>query len=135
MNKAILTGRLTKDPDMRYLPEGTAVTKFTLAVDKEMSNQKKQEAQDAGLPTADFINVTCWGQTAEFAGNYLYKGQKIGVEGRIESRSWKADDGSARYATEIRAQNIEPQEWKKDKEAEQQDMTGFHKTAEKAPWE
>lgn len=113
MNNVVLIGRLTRDPELRYLPNtGTAVSNFTLAVDKELSKSKKQEFEAAGKPTADFINIVAWGNTAEAAANYTSKGLKAAVQGRIQSRSWQDENGSRRYATEVVAERVEFLEWK-----------------------
>ncbi len=113
VNNCILIGRLTRDADLRYLQgTGTAVSNFTLAVDKELSKAKKEEFEAAGKPTADFINIVAWGRTAEAVANYTSKGLKVAIQGRIQSRSWVADDGTRRYATEVVAERVEFLEWK-----------------------
>ena len=77
MNSVVLIGRLTRDPELRFIPStGMAVTKFTLAVDREMSREKKQEAASQGKQTADFIGITVFGKTAEISANYLSKGSQ-----------------------------------------------------------
>jgi single-strand DNA-binding protein len=83
MNTVVLIGRLTRDPDLRYTPTGTAVAKMTLAVDRDMAKDKKAEAAQKGQPTADFIPVTVFGKQAENCANYLLKGRMCAVEGRI----------------------------------------------------
>ena len=93
MNKVILIGRTTKDTEIRYTQSGKAVATFTLAVDRRF----KQDGQ----PSADFIPCVAWGKTAEVAGKYLAKGNRCGVEGRIQTRSYEAQDGSKRYVTEV----------------------------------
>lgn len=129
MNKVIITGRLTRDPELKYLPtSGTAVANFGMAVDKDLSRKKKQELEEGNQATADFLNIIVWQETAEFAANNLYKGQRIGIEGRIESRSWKTQDGSTKTIVEIKAERIEPYEWRKAE-------TDFTPTTEKTPWE
>ena len=131
MNKANLIGRLTKDPELRYLPEtGTAMCRFTIAVDRGMSKNQKQEAEAAGKPTADFIGIIAWGKTAEFAANYLTKGLQVGISGRIQTSSWVADDGSRRYGTDILAEQIHMIEWKNSQGNNQGNndygLEGFH---------
>lgn len=101
LNKAILIGRLTKDPEVRYTQSGTAVCTFTLAVDRKFAKK------DSGQPTADFIPIVAWRKLAEIIGNNLVKGRRISVEGRIQVRSYDAQDGSKRYATEIVADEVE----------------------------
>ena len=101
MNKSILIGRLTKDPEVKYTQSGTAVCTFTLAVDRKFAKK------DSGQPTADFIPIVAWRKLAEIIGNNLAKGRRISVEGRIQVRSYDAQDGSKRYATEIVADEVE----------------------------
>ena len=99
MNLVVLIGRLTRDPDLKYLPgTGTAVATFTLAVDRELSKEKRQEMESKGQPTADFINIIVFGKSAENCANYLKKGRLVAIQGRIQSRSWETKDGSRRYA-------------------------------------
>lgn len=112
MNSVVLIGRLTKDPELRFLPgNGTAVSTFSIAVDKEVSKEKKQEMESKGQPTADFINIVAWGRRAETCANYLVKGRLVAVQGRIQSRSYDAADGSRRYVTEVVADNVQFLEW------------------------
>lgn len=91
MNKVMLIGRLTKDPELRYTQGGTAVASFTIAVDRRFSKEKE----------ADFINCVAWQKTAEFISQYFRKGSKIVVEGRLQTRSYDAEDGSRRFVTEV----------------------------------
>ncbi len=108
MNNVNLIGRLTRDPELRYIPgSGTAVTKFSIAVDKGLSRDKKQEMESKGQPTADFINIVVWGKSAENSANYLAKGKLVGVQGRIQTGSYDAKDGTKRYTTDIVASNVE----------------------------
>ena len=99
MNKAILLGRLTKDPEIKYTQSGKAVASFTLAVDRRKSA--------SGEKQVDFISCVAWEKTAETIGNYCGRGQQIAVEGRIQSRSYDAQDGSKRYVTEVVVQSME----------------------------
>ena len=103
MNKVILVGRLTRDPEVRYTQSGTAVATFTLAVDRRFA---RRDAND-GRPTADFIPIVAWRKLAEICGNNLVKGRRIGVEGSMQVRSYDAQDGSKRYVTEVIADDIE----------------------------
>lgn len=108
MNNVVLIGRLTRDPDLRYIPNsGTALCKFTLAVDRGLSKEKKQEAENKGWQTADFINITVWGKQGENAANYLAKGKLVAVQGRIQTGSYEAEDGTRRYTTEVVANNVQ----------------------------
>jgi single-strand DNA-binding protein len=90
---------------------GTAVSTFSLAVDKGLSKEKKQEMESKGQPTADFINIVVWGKMAENCANYLAKGRLVAVQGRIQSRSYDGKDGVKRYITEVVAGNVEFLEW------------------------
>ena len=101
MNHVSLIGRLTKDPEVRYTQSGTAVCTFTLAVDRKFAKK------DSGQPTADFIPIVAWRKLAEIIGNNLAKGRRISVEGRIQVRSYDAQDGSKRYVTEVVADEVE----------------------------
>ncbi|MCD8198640.1 MAG: single-stranded DNA-binding protein [Phascolarctobacterium sp.] len=100
MNRVILLGRLTRDPEVRYTQTGKVVCQFTLAVDRQFSNQEGQRE-------ADFIPVVVWGKTAELCGNHLTKGQRALVEGRLQIRSYEAKDGTKRWVTEVIANNFE----------------------------
>ena len=107
MNKVILLGRLTRDPEVRYTSTGRVVCQFTLAVDRPFTNQEGQRE-------ADFIPVIIWGKQGETCGNYLTKGQRALVEGRMQVRSYDAKDGSKRYVTEVIADRFEFIESRKD---------------------
>ena len=100
MNKIILLGRLTRDPEVRYTPNGKVVCQFTVAVDRPFANQDGQRE-------ADFIPVVIWGKQAETCGNSLTKGQRVLVEGRLQIRSYEAKDGTKRYVTEVIADRFE----------------------------
>ena len=114
MNSVILIGRLTRNPELKYLANtGTPVTTFNLAVDKQLSKEKKQELAEKGEPTADFINIVVWGKQAENCANYLAKGRLVAIQGRIQSRSWETENGR-RYATEVVANQVQFLEWGKD---------------------
>ena len=99
MNIAILTGRLTKDPELRSTTSGKSVCSFTIAVDRRFKNA-------SGEREADFLPCVAWGQTGEFIAKYFHKGNKINVEGNIQTRSWEAD-GGWRYTTEIIVEQAE----------------------------
>ena len=96
MNKCILIGRLTKDPDLRYTQSGTAVATFTLAVDRPFSKEKE----------TDFIPIVVWQKQAENCANYIGKGSLVAVSGRIQVRSYEAKDGGKRWVTEIIAEQV-----------------------------
>lgn len=100
MNKVILIGNLAADPESRTTQSGIAQCTLRLAVQRRFANQQ-------GVREADFFNVVCWRQTAEFCSRYLSKGRKIAVEGSLQTRSYDAQDGSKRYVTEVIADNVE----------------------------
>lgn len=99
MNKAILMGRLTKDPELKSTNNGVSVCSFTVAVDRRFKNQQ-------GEREADFIPVVAWRQTAEFVGKYFQKGQRIALVGSIQVRHWDDEHGNRRYMTEIIADEV-----------------------------
>lgn len=98
LNRSILIGRLTADPQLRYTPAGVAVTQFTLAVERQFKNNGEKET--------DFINIITWKQLAEVCANYLRKGRLTAVEGRIQVRNYEGKDGKKVYVTEIVADNV-----------------------------
>lgn len=100
LNRVILIGRLTKDPELRYTPAGVAVTQFTLAIDRPFSNQQTKEKE------ADFINIVTWRQLAETCANYLRKGRLTAVEGRLQVRNYDNNEGRKVYVTEVIADNV-----------------------------
>ncbi len=108
MNHVILIGRLARDPELKYIPaSGMAVTKFSLAVDKELSKDKKQEAVSQGKQTADFLNITSFGKQAENCANYLSKGSQCAIHGRITTGNYTTQEGEKRYVTNIIADRVE----------------------------
>lgn len=107
MNRIILLGRLTKDPEVRYTNTGKVVCQFTLAVDRPFANQEGQRE-------ADFIPVVIWGKQAETCGNSLTKGQRALVEGRLQIRSYDGKDGNKHWVTEVIADRFEFIERKSD---------------------
>lgn len=107
MNKAILAGRMVRDPEIKNTTTGKAVANFTLAVDRRFKNQDGQKE-------ADFINCQAWGKTAEVLGQYTQKGSRIGVVGRIQVRSYDGNDGVKHWVTEVVVEELEFLESKKD---------------------
>lgn len=99
MNKVILVGRLTRDPEVKNTTTGKAVATFTLAVDRRFKNADGQKE-------ADFVPMVVWGKQAEFAGQYLSKGSQISTAGRLQIRSYDDKDGNRRYVTEVIADEI-----------------------------
>ena len=100
ITRVILVGRLTKDPDLRYTPNGVPVATFTLAVNRTFSNQQ-------GERETDFINCVVWRRQAENAANYLKKGNLAGVDGRIQTRNYEGQDGKRVYVTEVLAESVQ----------------------------
>lgn len=112
MNNVVLIGRLVRDPDLRFIPStGRAVANFSLAVDKGLSREKKEEFKAQGKQTADFINIVVYGKPAENCANYLAKGRMCAINGRISTRSYTANNGERKYITEVVANNVEFIEW------------------------
>ncbi|CAM3292838.1 single-stranded DNA-binding protein [Vagococcus fessus] len=107
INNAVLVGRLTKDPDLRYTANGSAVASFTLAVNRNFTNQ-------SGNREADFINCVIWRKPAETLANYTRKGSLIGVTGRIQTSSYDNQQGRKVYRTEVICENFQMLESKKD---------------------
>lgn len=108
MNSVALIGRLTRDPEMKFVPAtGMAVTNFTLAVDKDLFGNKKQEAISQGKPTADFIYITVFSKSAENCANYLHKGSKCSVQGRITTNSYTDKNGNKKSKTGVTADRVE----------------------------
>ena len=108
MNRVILIGRLTRDPELRYTQNNQAVATFTLAVDKRLSREKRQEAESQNRPTADFIRIVVWGPQAVNCERYLRKGSQCAVEGRIQTGSYQdRETGKTVYTTDIVADNVE----------------------------
>ncbi|MFC4601351.1 single-stranded DNA-binding protein [Cohnella hongkongensis] len=99
LNRVILIGRLTRDPELRYTPAGVAVTQFTLAVDRPFSGNREERE-------ADFIPIVTWRQLAETCANYLRKGRLAAVEGRIQVRNYENNEGRRVYVTEVIADNV-----------------------------
>jgi single-strand DNA-binding protein len=99
LNRVVLIGRLTKDPELRYTPSGVAVASFTLAVDRNFKNAN-------GEREADFIPCVVYRQLAELCANYLAKGRIAAVDGRLQIRSYDAQDGQRRWVTEVVAENV-----------------------------
>ncbi|WP_338217101.1 single-stranded DNA-binding protein [Lacticaseibacillus salsurivasis] len=98
INSIALTGRLTRDVDLRYTQSGTAVGTFTLAVDRQYKRD--------GEPTADFISCVIWRKSAENFANFTHKGSLVGVEGHIQTRSYDKQDGTKVYVTEVVVENF-----------------------------
>ena len=102
VNKAILVGRLGKDPEVKYMPDGTMVTNFTLATDEQWKDKNGEKVQKT-----EWHRIVTYRKLAEICGNYLVKGKLVFIEGRIQTRSWDDKEGGKRYTTEIVASNMQ----------------------------
>ena len=100
MNKVFLIGRLTRDPELRYIGSNTPVATFSIAINRNFTNS-------AGEREADFINIVVWRKQAENVKNYLQQGSQVAIDGRIQSRSYEDKEGQKRYVTEVVADNVE----------------------------
>lgn len=107
INRTTLTGRLTKDAEIRYSQSGTAVANFTLAVDRAFTNQQ-------GEREADFINCVIWRKSAENFANFTHKGSLVGIDGRIQTRNYENQQGQRVYVTEVVVENFALLESRKD---------------------
>ncbi|MFH1836603.1 MAG: single-stranded DNA-binding protein [Candidatus Omnitrophota bacterium] len=102
LNKVFLMGNLTRDPELRYVPSGTAVANFSVAVNRAYKDNAGEKKEDVS-----FIRVVVWGKMAEICGEYLTKGRPVLVEGRLKSRSWEAQDGQKRSALDVVATSVQ----------------------------
>lgn len=102
LNKALLMGNLTRDPELRYIPSGSAVTTFTMAMNRAYKSQTGEKKEETS-----FVRVVVWGRMAEVCGEYLKKGNPVFVEGRLQSRSWDGPDGQKRSTLEVVAINVQ----------------------------
>ncbi|MBE7055465.1 MAG: single-stranded DNA-binding protein [Ruminococcaceae bacterium] len=107
LNKVILMGRFTRDPELRSTPQGVSTCSFSIAVDRNFVRQGEERK-------ADFINCVAWRQTAEFISKYFKKGSMVALEGSIQTRSWDDNDGKKRYATEVIVSQVYFAESKRD---------------------
>jgi single-strand DNA-binding protein len=102
LNKVFIIGNLTRDPELRYISSGQAVVNFTLAVNRTYTDQNNQKKDEA-----NFIRIITWGKRAEVCNQYLHKGSQVFIEGRLQVRSWQAQDGTKRTTMEVVAQNVQ----------------------------
>lgn len=115
MNSVSLMGRLTRDPEVRYTANTQmANARFVVAVNRKLSKEKRQEAENNGYPTADFISCMAWGKTAENIGNYFKKGQRIAVSGHIQTGSYENQQGQRIYTTDVVVDSFDFVESNKD---------------------
>lgn len=124
MNKVILMGRLTKEPELRYTTSNTAVCQFSIAVDRKYKKD--------GQPTADFINIVAWRSTAEFVSKYFNKGSRIAIVGQIQTRNYDDKDGKKVYVTEVIAEEVEFCESKRQDTAATTEA-GYYDGVDEAP--
>ena len=111
LNRIVLMGRLTRDPELRHTQSGTAVASFSLAVDRDF------KSRDSGEKTTDFIDIVAWRNTAEFVSKYFTKGRMAVVEGRLQIRDWTDRDGGKRRSAEVVADNVYFGDSKRDGES------------------
>jgi len=111
LNRVILIGRLTADPELRYTGSGIPVANFRLAVDRSFSSS-------SGERQTDFINIVAWRQRAEFAANYLTKGRLVAVDGRLQIREWTTQDGQRRRTAEVVADELHGLERRREEGAQ-----------------
>lgn len=102
LNRVFLIGNLTRDPELRYLPSGQAVATFTVAVNRVYNSQTGEKKEDTS-----FIRIVVWARRAEVCNEYLRKGSPVCVEGRLQSRSWEAQDGTKRSSIEVVANSVQ----------------------------
>jgi len=110
INKAILVGRLGADPEVRYTPSGAAVANFNLATNHRI--KRGDDWEDA----TDWHRIVAWNKTAEFCKEYVKKGHRVYVEGRLQTREWETDDGQKRYTTEVVAREVQSLESREQSE-------------------
>lgn len=128
MNKLVLLGRLVNDPVVRYTQTGKVVAQFTLAVNRPYTSE-------GGQREADFINCVLWGKPAETLGNHVTKGQRVLVEGRLQIRSYNAQDGSKRYVTEVICNSFEFIESKNNGETSGQQQSAMDSFGSAVPFD
>ena len=109
INRTVLVGRITKDPEVRKTQSGVSFVNFTLAVNRQFKNQDNQQE-------ADFINCIAWRNSADFLGNYIKKGALLGVDGRIQTRTYEAQDGRTVYVTEVVCDSVQSLESRAQRE-------------------
>lgn len=115
LNRVILIGRLTADPQLRYTQNGHACGNFTVAVDRQFKKQN-------GEKETDFIRIVTWRKLAETCANNIGKGRLVAVDGRLQIRKYQAQDGSDRYATEVVAETVRFLDWPKDGQGQAQEQ-------------
>lgn len=122
VNRAIIIGRMGRDPEMRFTPSGQAVANFSIATDETYTGKDGQKVEKT-----EWHRIVVWGKQAEFCGNYLSKGRLVYIEGKIETRKWVDKDGVEKYTTEIKADRVQGLDRRKDGQqqaAPQSEYTG-----------
>ena len=109
LNRVVLIGRLTRDPELRYTPNGTPLARFSLAVERPFTSQ-------SGERGVDFIDIVVWGKLAETVTDHLNKGRLVAVEGRLQVRSYKNNQGQKRRVSEVVAEKVQFLDWPKEKQ-------------------
>ena len=102
LNRVILIGNLTRDPELRFTPSGSPVAGFGLAVNRTYTNKQGEKVENV-----DFFNIVVWAKLAELCTEYLKKGRPVALEGRLQSRSWETEDGQKRSVVEVVAENVQ----------------------------
>lgn len=102
LNRVILVGNLTRDPELRFTPSGSPVAGFGLAVNRTYTNKQGEKVENV-----DFFNIVVWAKLAELCAEYLKKGRPVALEGRLQSRSWETEDGQKRSVVEVVAENVQ----------------------------
>lgn len=121
MNSVSLMGRLTRDPELRYTANTQmANARFVVAVNRKLSKEKRQEAENNGYPTADFISCVAWGKTAENIANYFKKGNRIAITGHIQTGSYENQQGQRVYTTDVVVDSFDFVESNKDNNSNQE---------------
>lgn len=118
MNSVNLIGRVVNEIELRYTPSGKQVARFTIAIDKGYSKERRLEEEIKEKPTADFFNIVVWGKLAEFIVKHSSKGKLIGINGRLQSGSYENKEGKKVYTTEVVANNVDILEWNVKEELE-----------------
>ena len=103
LNKIMVIGNVGKDPEMRFVPSGTPVTTFSVAVNSSYTSKASGEK----ITETEWFNVVAWGKLAELCNQYLTKGKSVYIEGQIKTRSWEGNDGQKKYRTELRANQVQ----------------------------
>ncbi|MDI6892862.1 MAG: single-stranded DNA-binding protein [Actinomycetota bacterium] len=102
LNRVVLIGNLTRDPELRFTPSGTSVANFGIAINRRRTNRQGERVDGV-----DYFNVVVWGRLAELCNEYIGKGAPVAIEGRLQSRSWETQDGQKRSTVEVVAENVQ----------------------------